>query len=29
LVEQLKTQGHYRGEGECLADGEGHDHAEE
>jgi len=26
LIAQLKTQGHWNGEGECLVDGEGHDH---
>ncbi len=29
VLGQLKTQGHYQGEGECLVDGEGHDHSHE
>jgi hypothetical protein len=26
VIAQVKTQGHWNGEGECLIDGEGHDH---
>lgn len=26
LIAQVKTQGHWNGEGECLVDGEGHEH---
>lgn len=28
-IAQLKTQGHFRGEGECAVDGEAHDHGHE
>jgi hypothetical protein len=29
VIGQLKTQGHFQGEGECPVDGVEHDHADE
>jgi hypothetical protein len=29
VMSQLKTQGHFQGEGECPVDGVGHDHVDE